>query len=252
MRKLLMACAGLVVVLGIVSGFLWHELRAERQLASGQQARMTQGTPSDRGSPWLQASQTTVGASTSPVASAKVSDPVPIPLADRHEHQHVRESAPVPVSPVAAMRLEEIRRAEVLQKSEQDSTGKVLAWRDRLAVAGQTLTTAQLQALNAAAISENRRHAEESFERAANATPPRDDEDVFRAREEELDRLNDTNLRILQIVRPQLTEEQGKALRAQFDNGHATRLEALRVERERAALIREAQAAQRLSLPSSR
>lgn len=252
MRKLLTVCAGLVVVLGIVSGFLWRELRAERLSASEQQTRMTQETLSDLGSPRLQASQTAVEASTTPVASAKVRDPLPAPLADRHEHQHPPESPPVPVSPAAAMRLEEIRRAEVIQKSEQDSTGKVLAWRDRLAVAGQTLTTAQLQALNAAAISENRRHTEESFERAANAPPPGDDEEVFRAREEELNRLNDTNLRILQIVRAQLTEEQGKALRAQFDNGHATRLEALRVERERAALTREAQAAQRLSIPSSR
>jgi hypothetical protein len=109
-----------------------------------------------------------------------------------------------------------------------------------------------LQALNAAAISENRRHTEQSFERAANASPPRDDEDVFRAREEELNRLNETNLRILQIVRPQLTEEQGKALRAQFDTGHATRMAAIQVERERAALIREAQALQGSLLPSSR
>lgn len=207
MRSLLTVCAGLVVALGIVSGFLWRELRAERLLASEQQSRMPQGTLSDVVSPRPQASQTTVEDSTTPVASAKVPDPMPLSLADRHEHQHVPESPPVPVSSAAATRLEEIRRAEVLQLAEQAGTGRTLAWRDRLAIAGHTLTAAQLQALNAAAIRENRRLAEESFDRAATAIPPRDDEDVFRASEDELNRLNETNLRILQSVRSQLTEE---------------------------------------------
>jgi hypothetical protein len=252
MRKLLTVCAGLVVVLCIVSGYLWRELRTERQLATEQQDQMTQRIYFDLGSARLPTSQTKVEAITTPVASAKVPDPAPISHAGQRAHQDVPESPSVLVTPAAAVRFEEMRRAEVLQKAEQDSTGKVLAWRDRLAVAGQTLTTAQLQALNAAATSENRLHAEESFERAANAIPPRDDEDVSRAREEELSRSHDTNLRILQIVRPQLTEEQGKALRTQFDTGHATRMAAIQVERERAALIREAQALQGSLLPSSR
>ena len=47
------------------------------------------------------------------------------------------------------------------------------------------------------------------------------------------DRMNDANLRILQIARPQLTEAQVSALRAQFERGHSTRMESLRAERER-------------------
>lgn len=252
MRKLLTISAVLVVFLGTLSGVLWRQLKAERQLVSEQQTQMTQGTLSEVNSPQLQTSQTAVEASTIPVV-AKVSDPMPISREDGHDHQRVPRSAIVPVSPVAATRLEEIHRAEMLQKAEQDSTGKVLAWRDRLAVAGHTLTTAQLQALNAAAIIENRRHTEESFERAANASLPRNHEEKFRAREEELDRMHDTNLRILNRVSPQLTVEQGNALRAQFENGHTTRREAIRVERERAELIMEVPlSAQPLSLPSSR
>jgi hypothetical protein len=55
-------------------------------------------------------------------------------------------------------------------------------------------------------------------------------------REEALIRAHETNLRILQSVGPELTEEQANALRNQFDSGHASRMAGVQAERERAEL----------------
>jgi hypothetical protein len=232
MKKLLAVCVGLVVILGITSGILWRDLRAERQLASEQKARMTQAKLSDLGSARPQAPPAVNEAITTPVVSEKVPDPMPVSRAD----QRVPVSLPVPVSP-AAMRLEEIRRGQVPQQAAADeaATAKVLQWRDRLLVAGQALTTEQLQALNAAAIREGRRDAEEALA-LQNPVSPTDREAVFRRREENLNRAHEVNLRILRTVGPQLTEEQAKALRAQFEGGHQMRLASLRAEEERAKL----------------
>lgn len=232
MRKLLMACAGLVVFLGVVSGILWRDLRAERQLVSQMREQMTQAKLSEAGSAPLQEPQTTFEASATSVASAEVSDPAPsIASSDRP----VPALQPATLSPAASMRLEEIQRAEVLRAADEAATARVFAWRDRLSIAGHTLTTAQLQALNAAAINEGRRGAEESLE-LARAIQPMDQADSFRLREEALVRAHETNLRILQTVGSQLTQEQANALRAQFETGHATRLAGVRAERERVEL----------------
>jgi hypothetical protein len=105
-----------------------------------------------------------------------------------------------------------------------------------LALAGQTLTTEQLQVLNAASLKETRRDAEESL---TQQTPiqPMDQETMFRMREENLNRANELNLRILEDVRSQLSEELLNALRNQFATGHKTRLDNLHAEEERAKLV---------------
>jgi hypothetical protein len=61
---------------------------------------------------------------------------------------------------------------------------------------------------------------------------PTDMESAFRQREEALNRSHEHNLRILRVAMPQLTDERARALRSQFDAGHAGRIKALHTERE--------------------
>ncbi len=114
-------------------------------------------------------------------------------------------------------------RAAALADADQTATARVLAWRDRLQIAGQTLTTPQLQALDVAARAEMRRRSR-SLAGARAQPQPTDFEDRFRLREENLTRQNDANLRILDAVTAQLNAEQLKALRTQFETGHAARM----------------------------
>ncbi|MEO8315767.1 MAG: hypothetical protein ABI645_13360 [Pseudomonadota bacterium] len=141
--------------------------------------------------------------------------------------------------PIPNVPPEELRRANAIREADEAASGRVLIWSNLLSQAGLPLNTAQLQALNAASISEHRRDAEESLALQRNTTAPRDAEEAFRIREENLIRMNETNLRLLQVAQPQLTEAQAGALRAQFDKGHATRMASLRAERERAQQVGE-------------
>lgn len=140
--------------------------------------------------------------------------------------------APAPLSRSFAG--EDPRRAEIMARVEQTAAERVLAWRDRLAAAGQALTAGQLRALNAATARELRRETEESLA-AQGAAGAVDRQAAARMREAFIRRQNETNLRILKEVAPQLTADQVKALRAQLEAGHAARLAGARAERERAA-----------------
>ena len=238
MQKMFAVCAGLVVFLGVVAGVLWGQLRTERQLVSEmreQMAQMQAKLSEPRPAPQL-VPQVVVAASAPPAAAVKVAEsaprtapiPMPVPAA----------APPVPAAPTPrvnaapAPTIEE-RRTVAFRAADEAATGRVHQWNDRLTQAGLSLTTEQLQALSTASISEHRREAEESLAQQRDINPPKDAEDAFRIREENLVRMNDTNLRILQVARPQLTEAQVNALRTQFERGHATRMEALRAERER-------------------
>jgi hypothetical protein len=110
----------------------------------------------------------------------------------------------------------------------------VIAWRDSLLLAGQNLTAAQLKELNTVAIDEGRLETEERLALAEKErTTGMDNETVFRMREENLNRTNETNQRILQRISPQLSEAQAQALREVFRSGHEARLSALHEERDR-------------------
>lgn len=100
--------------------------------------------------------------------------------------------------------------------------------------ASLNLTAEQRQALDATTITELRRETEESLQLASNRGPT-DAVSIARIKEETIHRQNETSLRILRIISPQLTAEQVTTLRNIFDTGHATRLAALRAEREQAA-----------------
>jgi hypothetical protein len=242
MKKIYALSAGLVVILGIVSGVLWGQLRTERQLVSRMreqmaqmQAKLLQPPPAP-----LTAPQIAVEASASPVAAAKVPDsepaprPTPIPMPMSLVALPVAAAPPAIVNAAPPVVTEELRRANAIREADEAATGRARIWSDSLSQAGLQLTTAQFQALTAASISEHRRDTEDSLALQRNTTPPRDAAEALRIREENLVRMNDTNLRILQAARPQLTEAQASALRAQFDRGHESRMSSLSAERERA------------------
>jgi hypothetical protein len=243
MQKIYAVCAGLVVILGIVSGVLWDQLRTERQLVSTmreQMAQMQAKLSAPRPAP-LPAPQIAVEASAPPVAAAKVPEPAPrptpVPMPMPPAAPPVAAAPPAIASAVPPVVSAETRRANTIREADEAATGRARIWGDSLLQAGLQLTTAQFQALTAASISEHRRDAEESLALQRNITPPRDAEEAFRIREENIVRMNDTNLRILQVARPQLTEAQASALRAQFDRGHSSRMANLRAERERAQQV---------------
>jgi hypothetical protein len=238
MQKMFTVCAGLVVILGIVSGVLWGQLRTERQLVSemrGQMAQM-QAKLSEPRPPPLLASQVAVEAGAPPVAAAKVPEPTPAPIT----MPTPPAAPPVPVAPPPRVNAipnvppEELRRANAIREADEAANGRALIWSNVLSQAGLALNTAQLQALTAASIAEHRRDVEESLALQRNTTPPKDAEEAFRIREENLVRMNETNLRILKAARPQLTEAQASTLHTQFERGHSTRMASLRAERERA------------------
>lgn len=230
MRTPLVISVALTCVLGVIAGNLWLELRAARHELADMRA---QGLPpaSAGPEPQMPPSQAVLATTEPPEVSSAPAEVSPASIA--------AEAAPPPVV-VAQLVLPvnrtppvitEARRTNALLQSEQTATARVLAWKDRLAIAGHTLTTEQIQALNAAAIAQLRREAEESLE-LESTNQPTDVESFLRLREEAINRQNDTNMRILAAVSPQLTQEQAKALRAQFESGHAARTAGFRSEQE--------------------
>jgi hypothetical protein len=235
MRKLLALCAAVIVILGIVSVNLWRELRAERLLIAELKSQNAQGlAPGPPPAPVQALPQPAPDAGVAPVVSVPVEEARPLPTAV--QPALIPAPPPVRMNPPTAAQTEALRTNALLQ-SDLAATTRVLAWKDRLAIAGQTLSTEQLQALNAAAIAEGRRETEESLAMGS-TSPPQDQEGSFRLREENLNRSHETNLRILRVMSSQLTQDQAKALRTQFETGHATRLAAVRAEREASRMSR--------------
>ncbi|HWL61563.1 MAG TPA: hypothetical protein VNQ32_02085 [Steroidobacteraceae bacterium] len=224
MRRLVGISVALAIALGIVAGNLWLELREARSEIAGLRAHVAQPDPPALP---LQASLAPAPAAIREIPEAVVApastavttaaEPVTPPPAPQVQQPVVRQ-APV---------ITEAVRTNALLQADQTATARVLAWKDRLAIAGYTLTTEQLQALNKVATAELRRETEESLE-LATTNQPVDVESLLRLREETLNRNHDTNMRILAAMSSHLTAEQSKALRTQFETGHATRLAGLR------------------------
>lgn len=234
MGRLVGISVALAIALGIVAGNLWLELRAARQEITELRAQVTQpAEPAPPGqaplvvSPAAIREMPEVAVLPASTAGNIVTEPVPPPVAPQVQ-QPVMRSAPV---------ITEAVRTNALLQADQTATARVLAWKDRLAIAGYNLTTEQLQALNKVATAELRRETEESLEMASNPQPG-DMESSLRLREETVNRQHGTNMRILAAMSSQLTAEQSKALRTQFETGHAARLAALRSD---ADLMRQQQ-----------
>lgn len=224
----------LSVALATVAGNLWLELREARQEIAALrsqgaqtaqpalpvQAALSPGPAAMREMPEVAVAPASTGGTT-------VTEQVPPPAVPQVQ-QLVMRQAPV---------ITEAVRTNAMLQADQTATARVLAWKDRLAIAGHTLTTEQLQTLNRVATAELRRETEESLEVAA-TTQPTDLESVLRLREETLNRQHGTNMRILAAMSSHFTDEQSKALRTQFETGHAARLAAVRSD---ADLMRQQQ-----------
>lgn len=234
MGRLVGISLALVIALGIVAGNLWLELRKAREELTELRAQVAQpAAPAQL----VQASLAPGSAeireipevAVAPVSAsaAVVAEAVPAPPAPQVQ-QPVMRPAPV---------ITEAVRTNAMLQADQTAIARVLAWKDRLAIAGYSLTTEQLQALNKVATAELRRETEESLELAGNPQPT-DIESLLRLREETLNRNHDTNMRILAGMSSHLTAEQSKALRTQFETGHATRMAGLRSD---ADLMRQQQ-----------
>jgi hypothetical protein len=232
MRNLNPVSAGLVVFMAVVAGVLWFELRGNRQQLAEMRSELDDLKAHIPGS-----------VQTGPALAAVpqlVTETKPVP------EDSSRAAAPLPASPPAAPlpviqivpgnlnpvpRSEESLHSEAMAQSDSTATARVLGWRDRLAVAGLTLTTEQLQALDAAMRRELRVETEETLE-ISKTTVPLDARAAAAMREETINRQNATNLRVLDAAAPQLTSAQVLALRTQFEQGHAARLASVRRELE--------------------
>lgn len=238
MRNLLTFLAALVVVLLFVSGNLWRELRADRQLIAELQDELTLArTSAAAAAPApVQVLQPVVQAEPAPSAAEPPLQPAPLPPgAQPVAVTVVMPSVLASVDRLPTTASEEERLADAFRQSDQTATARVLAWRDRMTLAGQSITTEQLQALSVVAAEELRRETRESLE-IDSRSGPMDLQSAARLREETVNRQNETNLRILEKIGPQMTAEQRKALRDVFEAGHASRRATLRVEMERAGL----------------
>jgi hypothetical protein len=229
MRSPLVISVALTCVLGVVAGNLWLELRAARQELADIRAQDLQPAPAVP-QPQMPPPQAVLATVKPLEVSSPPAEAPPAPIAAEAAPSVVMAQLVLPVNRTPPV-ITEARRTNAMMQSEQTATARVLAWKDRLAIAGHTLTTEQLQALNEAAIAQMRREAEESLE-LESTNQPTDVESFLRQREETINRQNDTNMRILAAVSPQLTQEQVKALRAQFESGHAARTAAFRSEQE--------------------
>jgi hypothetical protein len=231
MKNLMAVYGAAIVFLVVVTGYLWSEVRADRQLIAELQSQAV-AQPAPRAEPaQVPVIQPTVDAQ--PSTPAKASNlPTPPPAM---AVPPTPPPAPPTINTVRVSGVEVSLRAAAMADADQTATQRVLAWRDRLAIAGQTLTTPQMQALDVATRAELRREAEDALERSRNAVAPTDAEGAFRLREENLVRQNDANMRILDAVTTQLGAEQVRALRTQFESGHASRMASLKAEREAAA-----------------
>jgi hypothetical protein len=191
MRRLLPVCVGLVVLLGIVSGVLWYQLRAERQFNSDLQAAM---------------------------AREKTSCP---DTARNPAPQRMTEGMPTAEAGVGApgnpvVNVETPRITGNYQQSDMTANARVNVWLVSLAAGGLELTRAQAQALRLVAVAELRRETDESAV-LARRPKPTDAEGIARAEKDFIVRQNNTNLRILDAVAPQLSVQQLKGLRTQFE-----------------------------------
>jgi hypothetical protein len=233
-RNLLIVSAALIVGLGVLCGKLWGQLRAEQRLVAELRANENVERKAVEPAPApvaLPVPAAPVAAPAAPAPLVQIPAPrIAIPL----EKPGTSLSTSLPDLRVPSDATEETRHAEALRQSDQTASERVLAWSQRIALQGVTLTAPQLQALNAATRTELRRETEESLY-IDNRTGPMDADAAAQLREETINRQNETNLRILDAATPQLTADVVNALRSLFEAGHAQRLATARADRERIA-----------------
>ena len=238
MRNLLTICAALVVMLGIVSGNLWYELRSARQLIvdlEGQLAQAkipdVQSAPAQPPPAPVQPPPPTIEAPPALPVAAQLPESLPPPPPSPRVAVVL---APVPerplglptlTAPLAGSTAEE-QRVEALAQSDRTATARVVAWNTAL-----NLTPEQLQVLNATAMAELRRETEESLQIMSGGAPM-DALSTARLKVETVTRQHATLLRIHEKVAPQLSPEQSTRMGAMFESWLRTNMARARAEEQ--------------------
>lgn len=215
-----MACVALVVVLGIVSGYLWQELRSARQQNVDQRRQLDQAVLSLAKLGPAPAQPTTIQLpAASPVAVVSGVSEAPVPV--------VAEPVPPPISEVP----ESLSRANAYMRSERSATARALAWSSAL-----NLSPDQSQALKTVTMDELRRETEESLQiESENGSGPMDAQTAARLRMETVNRQQATLVRIHELMKPQLTRDQSDRMRTMFETWLTRDMVRVRAAQEDAA-----------------
>jgi hypothetical protein len=109
----------------------------------------------------------------------------------------------------------------------------VTAFGNTLAQANQPLTAAQARTLLSATAAEQQRQQREAQAAARNRSSSANPQDQVRLMEDQLNRQEESNRRMLGLMAPHLAPEQLETLRAQFESQTALTRASLRLRRER-------------------
>jgi hypothetical protein len=238
MQKLLPVCAVLVVILGIVSGTLWFDLRSARQQIVDLQGQVTQ--------PKIPVVQSTTVQPPPVQPPPPIEAPPPPPIAVQPPESRppppaapriVIMPAPAPERPLGLPTLtsplvgknDEERRVEALAQADRTAAARVGSWSTVL-----NLTPEQLQALSAATSAELRRETEDSL-RIMSGAGSMDPVSAARLKVETVNRQYETLTRIADRMTPQFTEQQSTRMRTMFASWLTTNMARARAE-EQAAL----------------
>lgn len=235
MRSLLTVFAALVVILGIVSGNLWIELRSARQTIADQQDQLAQARiPVPRAvqiqvpTPTAQAPATAGVVQQLPTSLPVLPLPQMLPMPPPRTPPPPTPVVTASVSQPLAGNTDYERRNDALMQSDRTATARVQAWSTVL-----NLTPEQLRALNATTAAELRRETEESFDiDRRNGTM--DTQTAARVKVETVTRQHETLVRIHEKMAPQLTPEQSNRMRTMFDSWLRTNMARARADQERA------------------
>jgi hypothetical protein len=204
MRSLLAVCVALVVILGIVSGTLWFDLRSARHQNIELQRQPTPAGISIAKPEPVPAPVSTIQepAASPPTAIAPREPEIPASV--------VSETAPQPQSEVP----ESLRRVGALMKAERNATARVQAWSRAF-----NLTAEQSQALQDIATDEMRREAEISFQiENKKGSGPLDKQTTARLMVESVNRQQEALDRIHERMKPQITQAQSNSMATMFSN----------------------------------
>jgi len=236
MRNLLAVCAALVVMLGVVSGNLWFELRSARQQIADLQGQLAQAaTPVVQAAPVPPPHVTVEAPPAPPPVTLQIPEPatpLPPPPAERPPPVIVRVAAPErPLGlPTLTVPLgegtPEERRSEALAQSDRTAASRVAAWNTAL-----RFTPEQLQAINEITAGELRRETEESLQITSSAGPM-DARSAARLKVETVTRQHQTLLRILEKATPQLTAEQSTRMGTMFESWLTSNMARARAEEQ--------------------
>lgn len=239
MRNLLTVGAALLVILGVVSGNLWRELRSARQTNVELQDQLNHASVPVVQSAVVQAAPLLVEA---PPLPPPVPPPaVELPLAPPPPPPPPAPSpAPVIVVMAAPERplglptlstplvgtTDQERRVEALAQSDRTAAARVASWSASL-----NLTPEQLRVLNETTLTELRRETEDSLQ-IISSTGPIDALRTAQLKIETVNRQYETLTRIADQMAAQFTPEQSTRMRTMFASWLSSNMARARAEEQ--------------------